>query len=209
MPPPVSIPVDIDIFPPPVYEVVEIIETYPQDQNWGYTGESFNRWKVGYVANITSYGVGAHLMIPAGVQANSEFFIRLGAVLFSKSPEFIINGNSYEPQSGLLPLALMVKTTHYSAQNSYGEYHVYSLVGGGPVFGIAVPMNFDESSSGGYTQLGLAGELFGAIGTEFVLNNSVGYYVEVGLSYLNFAGRSFSTEQHFLSPTLSLGIRFY
>ncbi|MGD0338714.1 MAG: hypothetical protein ABSB78_07970 [Bacteroidota bacterium] len=167
------------------------------------------RWKVGYTANITSYGIGAHLMIPMGAQANSEFFIRLGIALFSKSTKFIIDGNSYEAASGLLPLALMVKTTHYSVQNSYGEFRIYSAVGGGPVLGMAVPKNFDKEVGGPFTRWGLGGELFGAIGTEFVLNGNVGYYAEAGFSYLTFAGHSFSTTQQFLSPTLSLGIRFY
>lgn len=62
---------------------------------------------------------------------------------------------------------------------------------------------------GPFTRWGLGGELFGAIGTEFVLNGNVGYYAEAGFCYLTFAGQSFSTTQQFLSPTLSLGIRFY
>lgn len=208
---PVAVPVidPIDLFwwgnIPSKEIITNVINDDPVDYFDGWTPQ----WKLGYNACITSYGMGAHVLIPAGTAGNSEVFMRLGMVLFSKSRDFIIDGYTYESGSGLLPLALMLKTTHFSGQNSYGEYRLYSALGGGPVLGFAFPANFEEGKAGDYSRWSLAGEFFGALGAEFVLNNHIGYYAEAGFSYINFAGRSFSTTQQILSPTLSVGIRFY
>jgi hypothetical protein len=185
--------------------ITNVISNDPVDYFDGWAP----RWKLGYTATITSYGMGAHMMIPAGTAGNSELFVRLGTVLFSKSQDFVIDGIAYESRGVLLPLSLMLKTTHFSGNNSYGGYRVYSALGGGPVIGFSFPSTIEEGMTGRYSRWGLAGEFFGALGAEFVLNNNVGYYAEAGFSYINFAGRSFSTAQQYLSPTLSIGIRFY
>jgi hypothetical protein len=209
-PAPIGVPVDVIINVPPLQQIVEIVtnsttkDDSRDDSDWWP-----HQWKVGYIANAASYGIGTHIIIPAGIHTNSELFVRMGVILFSKSSEFVIDGISHEAESGLLSLALMLKTIHYSTRSSFGEYRVYSIVGGGPVFGSAYPADFDEGIVGGHTRWSLAGEFFGAFGTEFLLYKNIGYYAEVGFSYLSFAGRSFSTEQQFLTPTLTIGVRFY
>lgn len=207
---PIVVPTDVAIDIPSVFEVMEVIdEDTPAQPTWDYLDGWTPRLKAGYSAHAASYGMGADILIPAGMQANSELFVRVGGLLFSKSPEFIINGEAYESQSGLFTAAIMLKNIHYSAQNSYGEYRFYSAVGAGPVFGVAFPMNFDGGMSERYARWSLAGELFGSLGTEFVLKSNIGFYAEAGISYLQFAGRSFSTAQQIISPTFSVGIRFY
>jgi len=191
------------------YSHEEIIMNVLDNTPFEYSDGWSPRWKLGYTTTITSYGFGAHMAIPAGKAGNSELFVKLGTVLFSKSTDFRINGIPYESRSALLSLSFMMKTTHTSGNNSYGEYRLYSILGGGPVIGFSFPSAIEDGMMGTYSRWGLAGEVFGALGAEFVLNNHAGYYAEAGFSYLNFAGRSFSTTPQIFSPTLSIGIRFY
>ena len=212
----VILPVVVPLFGPlqlPYPFVDESQEEYTENSHDAdavvYSDGWNSRWKLGYAAGITSYGFGGHLVIPAGTGGNSEVFIKLGIIAFSRSQDLIVDGNVYESNSGLFPLALMVKTTHLSGSNTHGEYRLYTTFGGGPVIGFTLPADFDEGNTGISPRLGIAGEFFGSLGAEFVLNGTVSYYAEAGLSYINFAGQSFSTAQKILSPTLSIGVRFY
>ncbi len=190
-------------------EPVRIDEDFSFDYPVDYIDGWAPRLKSAYTASMASYGPAAHILLPASSNGNTEFFFRTGGVLFMKSPDFHIDGNTFGSESGLIPFTLVVKNIHYSVTNSYGEYRFYSLAGGGPVLGFAIPGGYDEGETVRHTRWGFAGELSGSVGAEFVINNAVGYFAEIGVTYLQFASGRFSSKPNFISPTLSLGIRFY
>ncbi len=175
-------------------------------QDWEQFSSFSSRFRSSYTMALSSYAIGGTVSIPLTGLDRSELLLRTGISALFKGREY------YEGEkmtSLFVPLAIAVRTDHYVDMLSNAEFTLYSTFGGGPALGMIVPQNSDEVESEAGTHFSAAGELFGSIGAEMALRNGQGVCFELGVSYLGFAGTTMSDRTSFISPTLSIGIRFH
>ncbi len=171
--------------------------------------EKIRNTHMGFATRVSSYEIGVNLSFPVAVADRSDILIQTGVYSFFGGTPYIIEGDRYEASVLKIPVLLSIRTIHLLWNVENDRLALYSIAGGGPFLGVRSPSQYETDNIGPFLMYGFGGELYGALGAELFHSNGIAYSFEVGLSYATIPTRNFVQQSSFLSPSISVGIRFF
>ena len=131
--------------------------------------------------------------------------IGFGRAHSSFVPASFVNGTQYTRALYLVPVYIGMRITLASSGGSPVSWSWYLRGGAGPTFGLLTPMGLELFDALRVSTFHWGLGVYGATGLEFVVNNTVAFFVQLGAEGVGFV-RSIEDRSSLIGPSVTFGV---
>jgi hypothetical protein len=140
-----------------------------------------------------------------GREQTAEIVVGFGRARSSFVPARSVNGIQDPRALYLVPVYLGMRITLARGSGSPVSWSWYLRGGAGPTFGLLTPMGVGLVDALGVSTFHWGLGVYGATGLEFVVDNTVAFFVQLGAEGVGFV-RSIEDRSTLIGPSVTVGV---